>query len=224
MISFNARLFAVASLFTASDDSRYYLQAVHVEPMTDGGALLVATDGHRLICIFDESAKCAAVADLVVPEAVSVLAANAMPCACGECDVPCAKIGPARRLDIDDAGIPRLFGVDGAAIVGGVADCRIKANYPAWRKVVPSWLFEESPPQHPPAIYNGKFLGTFGEAARILSGGDHPGIFVQSGGDPNQYWPGAALIRFSACSFAFGLLMPMRGTIPTLQMPSEPAA
>lgn len=46
-------LFRRAAMCISHEMTRYYLGGVHVEPHPHGGALLVATDGARLICIRD---------------------------------------------------------------------------------------------------------------------------------------------------------------------------
>lgn len=49
----NPRYFAAAQLFAAQNDIRYYLNGVCIEPHPEGGAILVATDGHTLAAIHD---------------------------------------------------------------------------------------------------------------------------------------------------------------------------
>ncbi len=49
----SADLFRRAALCAANGGTRYYLNGVHVEPSPEGGALLVATNGHSLVCIRD---------------------------------------------------------------------------------------------------------------------------------------------------------------------------
>ena len=39
----------------AANDIRYYLNGVLVTPRAEGGVYLVATDGHRLMAVIDES-------------------------------------------------------------------------------------------------------------------------------------------------------------------------
>ncbi|WP_339774276.1 hypothetical protein [uncultured Thalassospira sp.] len=56
-ITVQAKYFLAAWQFTSTDDTRYYLGGVHIEPHPDGGALLVATNGHILCAIHDETAK-----------------------------------------------------------------------------------------------------------------------------------------------------------------------
>lgn len=50
----SADLFRRAMMAQSTEETRYYLNGVHIEPCPEGGALLVATDGHRLLVFRDE--------------------------------------------------------------------------------------------------------------------------------------------------------------------------
>ena len=53
----NAALLHAVSLFTSTEQHRYYLAGVQIEPHPNmPGALLVATDGHRMLIAHDQSA------------------------------------------------------------------------------------------------------------------------------------------------------------------------
>lgn len=52
----SADLFRRASVAVSTEETRYYLNGVAVQPCDQGGALLVATDGHRLLAIRDPHA------------------------------------------------------------------------------------------------------------------------------------------------------------------------
>ena len=49
----SADIFRRAWTCISKEDTRYYLNGVHIEPHPSGGALLVATDGHKLVAIRD---------------------------------------------------------------------------------------------------------------------------------------------------------------------------
>lgn len=55
MIRFNANLFRIAMLGASNEETRYYLRGVFVEPHHAKGVTLTTTDGHKMICIHDES-------------------------------------------------------------------------------------------------------------------------------------------------------------------------
>jgi hypothetical protein len=60
----NAKYYAEAGAFTSKEESRYVLRAIRVEPHPDGGAVIVATDGHTLGLFYDEDAICDAPAQI----------------------------------------------------------------------------------------------------------------------------------------------------------------
>ena len=51
------RLFLRAHKATSKEATRYYLMGVNIEPCPAGGVLMVATDGHILLCIRDAEAQ-----------------------------------------------------------------------------------------------------------------------------------------------------------------------
>lgn len=55
-IKVNAKFLAACSLFTAKTDDRPYITGVSIEPHRDGGALMVATNGHIILACHDKEA------------------------------------------------------------------------------------------------------------------------------------------------------------------------
>ena len=58
MISLNTHLLHVAGLFVSSEQTRYYLGGVYIEPHKTQGVTMTATDGHKLIHIHDPDGAC----------------------------------------------------------------------------------------------------------------------------------------------------------------------
>lgn len=58
MITFQAKYLRSIFPFAAVGDIRYYLCGIYIEPHPDGGAILVATNGHVMMVIRDEFAHC----------------------------------------------------------------------------------------------------------------------------------------------------------------------
>lgn len=50
----NGQYYAEAGAFVTTDNSRYTLRAIRIEPHPEGGAVIVATDGHTL-CVFHDA-------------------------------------------------------------------------------------------------------------------------------------------------------------------------
>ncbi|HYD58942.1 MAG TPA: hypothetical protein VEC35_01210 [Noviherbaspirillum sp.] len=71
MIRFQAKYLPSLAHFMGSKDVRYWLNAIHIEPHPDGGAVLVATNGHMLMAIIDAEAVCPVPATFSVhPDAI----------------------------------------------------------------------------------------------------------------------------------------------------------
>lgn len=58
MIIFQAKYLKQLMPIVPENDIRYYLKGIYAEPHPNGGALLVATDGHMLVAIHDTEAIC----------------------------------------------------------------------------------------------------------------------------------------------------------------------
>jgi DNA polymerase III sliding clamp (beta) subunit (PCNA family) len=54
----NADLFRIVYSCVSTEETRYYLNGVHVEPHPVKGAILVATDGHRMLIAHDKDGSC----------------------------------------------------------------------------------------------------------------------------------------------------------------------
>lgn len=54
-LTVNASKLKLAATCMATVDIRYYLCGVRIEPRTEGGVYIVATDGHRMIAVIDET-------------------------------------------------------------------------------------------------------------------------------------------------------------------------
>lgn len=125
--TFNAKYLRSLLPFVAGkDDPRPYLKGIRIEPHPDGGAILIAVNGHVMMLIRDVAAQCTAHITIKVrPEA--------------------ARYNHKRHIDVlvtvdDETG--RLIVADGAGeLYVQPNDCRMPTNpmkdFPDWRKVVP---------------------------------------------------------------------------------------
>jgi hypothetical protein len=117
-----ASLYAAALRCAAVRDVRYYLVGVRVEPLATGGALLVATDGHRLLALFDQAATGVPAGGLIVPTV----------------KVPAKDAKPGAMLEFDGA---RVTMESGASLPASYIDGR----YPDWRAIVPHLTDSDKP-------------------------------------------------------------------------------
>jgi hypothetical protein len=201
-LSVNARYFAIAAAVAAKGDVRYYLNGVSVEPGPKGkGAIMVGTDGHRLIAMHDPNGICKQ--QVILSTSPQMLSA-------------CTK-SPARSRFIDI--MLTLDDNNSLAIgPGGNSDSelqfkphyrhpidpRIDGKYTEWRRVVPA---RDDVIPGIPGGYNGSYLHDFCKIAKLVDG-RHGGItFFQhkEGGEHKTL-----LIRSTGNKDFLGLLMPMR--------------
>ena len=169
-----AKHFAAAYLFASTEETRYYLNGVLVEPHPDGGVLLVATDGHRMVAIRDEEGEtngswiCAAPREIMAlcrkrakqfgsaPGHIHFVDTSAFVTAVSFCPDrdKNQEWGDPTKIDKHHLGIAYAPAIDG--------------TYPNWRVV-----FRMSEPTETPSYteLNGEYLADFSRAAKILSGG-----------------------------------------------------
>jgi hypothetical protein len=124
MMNFKADFYRIAVAFVSTKGAHDYLQGVHVEPCAAGGVLLVATDGHRLICIRDElgQADCSGIVKLT-PEVLKLCR---------------SKSSEERRcVQVDGEYASVVLGSD---IIGTSKGALIDGTFPDWRRVVPKPL------------------------------------------------------------------------------------
>jgi len=135
----------------ARGDIRYYLCAVRIEPREEGGAFIVATDGHCLIAIIDEKGVCD-VPVLICPDRVT---AAQLPKVGSSRDTDEAKVsieayGSSIALKVTDKdGVPTHLQIRATTVEG---------NFPDWRKVVPKFadlkpgFIDPVNPTYPPRV------------------------------------------------------------------------
>lgn len=186
VIDINANLFRAAAVCASSHEPRKYLCRVWIEKHPTEGALLVATDGHRLIVIYDRTVFCRKSIGLMLDRA----GLNA-------CKPP--KNGNS-RLRIADDGVATIDGCyqsEGSVIVPG--------SFPDWRAVVPVKAWKNCP-----TSFNAQYLADFAKIGAMLSQ-DHSGnsIRILTGDTDSD----GALILFPRFSDAFAILMPMRADV-----------
>lgn len=114
-ITVSADLFRRALCCVSTEETLYYLQGVFCEP---GGAI-VATDGRRLIALYDETAKVDAAA-IVKPDKGAVKA-----------------MGDKRAETVRVVGNQLSVWSADAPIYLQAGDCLIDGRFPDWRKAIP---------------------------------------------------------------------------------------
>lgn len=144
----DARAVAVACAFAATNDIRYYLAGIYVQP-TDKGAAIVATDGAQMIVIVDETGKASRPG--IFRFSAPIIA-------------KCKTIKTRRVQTL--AGRVAVVGDDGEELAIQAGKVEIEGRYPEVHKVLSSSPKRER--ARLPAI-SGKNLERIGTAARLLA-------------------------------------------------------
>ena len=162
MITVNYRYFLAANVFASTEETRYYLNGVLIEPCDQGGVLLVATDGHRMCVIHDEHGTCDE------PAIVSRL-------------LPKAKLRKSQdatlMIDKDSA---KMISSDGQDLAGFIGNHLVDGTFPDWRRVWP----QET--ESADFSVNAAYVGDFAKIAKILE--VPPIVSMQGGDNGNAIW------------------------------------
>lgn len=189
-IDVNAILFRAANECVSDEETRYYLNGVYVQPHPEKGVLLTATDGHRLVCIHDETGSCDGAAVIMVKKAAWYG----------------FKINPKKPLEI-----PRLRLDDyGHVVVGtyrSLESSIIDATYPDYKRILTPFVEQLKKGISVPASFNHEYLVGFSRIASLISSGSR-GMRILSTAENDP-----CLILFAGAPHAFGILMPMRTNI-----------
>lgn len=182
----NARYYLEAGAFVTKEVSRYTLNAVRVEPHPDGGAAIIATDGHTMGIFHDRDGVCDEPVTIAFRPEIAYLAK--------------AKKGTVRLIKVNgdlDIIQPASKSVPEQVLVRFFnAILTNSSQFPNWRQVLP----DEEEATHR-ADFNGKYLArcALGKAQYHSDG---ISIFQK---DENTQ----AVIRTGRDDFV-GIVMPMR--------------
>ena len=214
-IRVSAELFDLAYTAVSKEETRYYLNGVHIEAHPVKGALLVSTDGHRMVCIHDAEGVCETPAIVKLPAYVRRL-----------CKDKKASLGIDRAiLEVDAGQNSATVIVETTTPQGSVTrttplvtahNVLIEGTFPDWRRVIPQGEME---PMHLSA-FNPRLLADLGAFGKKFATGGFSGkgamYFLRQKGkdgiDPT-------LVRFSGIDHVFAVLMPMRADFD-VKMPS----
>ena len=202
----SAPLFAIAARFVGVDKVRHYLHGVQIEPHPAGGALLVATDGHRLLCAHDETgtADRPAIIQLDRPQLAIARGKPGQGYTDRRLRGTYAETDPSRRTRVEIVDVADETG-DGS-VVGAASDVEIAGDYPDWRRIIPR------EPVTAPGLndFDGDYLADFVAAGaayrKAFTHGKGAGpmtVAAANTGDP-------AFVRWGGVENMFGILMPMR--------------
>ena len=182
----NGRFLAMATVCQSVEETRYYLRGVAIQPNPHGaGAVLIATDGHRLAAFHDAAGV--APRDAIFTVSKEVVAAIKK-LVRAEGDLATVEIG-AGKITVGDSVLP----------------CpEIDGSFPDWRRVIPRARPKDAGKPPPASIaFSSEYAGSFdfkgwcGKAKAIKM---HLGV---DAGAP-------VVIRRPDVPEFLGVLMPMR--------------
>lgn len=189
MIDVDAILFRAAAECQSYEETRYYLNGVYIHPHPDQGVVLVATDGHRMLCCHDVTGKCDKPA--IVKVNLKALAS-----------VKVNKKTPDEK--------PRLtVDAEGHVIVGTYRSLKsaiIDGTFPAYDKVLLPVLKNVVKKPLSPSFFKADYLARFSKIAVLLDTSSLDGtmqLYTYGEGEP-------AIVRFGNITNVFGIIMPVR--------------
>lgn len=182
----NARYYLEAGAFTSKEISRYTLSAVRVEPHPEGGAAIIATDGHTMGVFHDRDGQCVEPVTVAFRPEIARLAK--------------AKKGTVRQIringDLDIVQAATKKDAQRTLVRFFDAILTNSSQFPDWRKVLPDAK---------DAIHRADFNGLFlARCALAKAEYRNDGISIFQKDENTQ-----AVIRTSRDDFV-GLVMPMR--------------
>ncbi|MFD2175709.1 hypothetical protein [Rhodobacter lacus] len=205
VFTLNAAILAAVSNAITPDETRYYLNGVYVEPVTDPetgkGVRFVATDGHILIAGYDPLSEATHPAILSMNFAAKALKP--------------AKKDPEPRYLRAKIEKPETL-TNGCVIAGPESDFmldgiplhEVDGTFPAYHRVIPAFLPKRKPGQKEPIYsFNPIFMAKFAKAFARVSDADTTSLILM------QECQGAPMaVTALGVSNLIGVLMPRTGT------------
>lgn len=203
-IDVNADAFRIVSGFISSEETRYYLRGVYVHPHACGGAVLVATDGHRLFAYYDRTGT-ADSGYILAPSKAFMKATKRS-----------KEDKPSRRnreglnsLRLQWDGKKAQIGTEAGELRATEALEAIDGTFPDYKRVIPRNASGGV------GAFNASYIGDFEAAARDmidsgLSDCRTPSLSFASADNSSP-----AFVTVNGCANVCALLMPIRDEIQT---------
>jgi DNA polymerase III sliding clamp (beta) subunit (PCNA family) len=194
MIKFSAKYLPALMKFMAKKDIRYYLMGIHIEPDPKGGAILVATDGHRMLVIKDKTAQCSESAIFSIQRGIERF--------CKDDEGYATICQESQRLTIfSGAGKEVFLQPEKCLIVG--------SKFPDWKRVMPDFtkLEQKSMSFCKPEyladavlVHPGNKSRIAGYGCRVWAESENSSVIVEYSGHPEY----VAIIMPLRCELAIG--------------------
>lgn len=216
----DADLFRRANMARSIEETRYYINGVRIEPQSEGGVLLIATNGHILIAIRDPQGWASRAATIQLDRNMIKAAGRAR-----SFRVPGQRSLAYKRLLAVDGRVAGLVDVNGkcpddidgidATISGlrqfalSIAEMQldgviVDGVFPNWRSVVPKPVARFEAGQ---VSFDATYLATIGDA--LTEKNMRPALIIRSTDETGR---APFLITSEACGKSeiegFGVMMP----------------
>ena len=195
MISVDANLFRIAAFSVSTDETRFYLHGVYLEPHPVKGVILTATSGHTLTTIHDETGDMGGCNPVIVKLPSKVLA---------ECKAKqTRKMTTEPRLSVDPSGDLATVHVNGEETARAYRVI-VDGAFPDWRRTHPSTANDRAGAD---AAFSHHVMRVLVDTAAALG---CPLVLSNTGDDA------ITLVNFPSCPHVSCLAMPFRADkIPT---------
>lgn len=210
----NASLFRAVTYAQSDEQTRYYLQGVFLEPHPHkSGVLMTATDGHRLVNVYDAQGECSEPGIVALPPALlKECKAKARDGAryVAIADGVASILSANREVNASENHVDVAADARTTRLAVAPGDCMIDGTFPDWRRVVPRNINACSAKG---VAFNPELLGRFAAiSAAIVNAVDPTSrtpyrAMTVSAADEGS----PALVRWANTPHAFGVIMPMRG-------------
>jgi hypothetical protein len=196
MIKFASKYLPALMKFMAKNDIRYYLMGIHIEPDPKGGAILCATDGHRMLVIKDKDASYPADA----PKEGVIFHINKD--AARFCKGEVRGVAGYATIDIESQRLT-IFSGDDNEVFLQPGKCLVNGKFPIWQRVLPDFTkLQQSSLSYAAPEY-------ISDAVMV-----HPGSGSRNVGHGCRFWQenelGPVIVEYSHHPEQIAIIMPLR--------------
>lgn len=202
-ISVCAKRFYAAWQFISSEETRYYLNGVYIEPHPDGGVIMAASDGHVLAAVRDKTAHISGDGGWIcsVPKGPFITALKRK--SAGTLHFVDSSVYLTDAILGQDATDPEFDPTIITAQHNAIAYARpVDGTFPEWRRLIPSAKADASTR----IVLNGKHFDRFNKAVAALAEDGTPELSIAMPRDMQS----PIVIQSGRAKDFFGLVMPMR--------------
>lgn len=216
-LTISTRALLAAATCISTDQTRYYLRGVAVQPHPRGGALLISTDGHRMMVVHDEWGS--APRDMILSLNWKAKELKSSPREEGERCLVLEVPDDARLLPsgtVAKIQSPCMRGASrylSGAVVGAMTVDEVDGTFPAWDRVVPFRALSIDTMPKAQLAFDPRYIASFLTAFAYLDDSDDGKTLTMTATDPGE----PLLLRSPTVANAFGILMPKRpGPYPAM--------